>query len=82
MNLTDRSLPIIEKKPPRTKVKVSPSMLPMLATICPVQIVGSEQSEGLVVLVLEGAGCPKAEWSTIHCENERGKTTVTIKAQN
>ena len=54
----------------------------MLATICPVQIVGSEQSEGLVVLVLEGAGCPKAEWSTIHCENERGKTTVTIKAQN
>jgi len=48
-------LPIIEPNRTRIKVKVSPSMLPMFATICPFEIIGSEQSDGgIVVLVLEG----------------------------
>ena len=77
------SIPIIAAKKPRIKVKVSPSMLPMFATICPFDIVGSEQSDGgVVVLVLEGAGLPKAEWGTIMCERKGAASMVEIVGIN
>ena len=77
------AIPIITAPKPRTKVKVSPQLLPMFATICPFDIVGSEQSDGdVVVLVLEGAGLPKAEWSTIICERKGGKSIVEIVGVN
>ena len=58
-------------------------MLPMFATICPFDIVGSEHSDGgIVVLVLEGAGLPKSEWSTIMCERKGSKSVVELVAIN
>lgn len=80
MNST--SLPTINLPQPklkRTKVKVSADMLPMFATICPARIVGSEQSDGLVVLVLEAEKLPDTEWSTIYVENDGRKSTISIK---
>jgi hypothetical protein len=76
-------LPIIQPKRPTTKVKISPSLLPMFATICPFDIIGSEQSrDGVVVLVLEGNGLPQAEWSTIMCERKGNKSIVEIVGVN
>ena len=73
------SIPIIQAPRPTTKVKISPSLLPMFATICPFDIIGSEHSrDGLVVLVLEGTGLPQAEWSTIMCERKGNKSIVEI----
>jgi hypothetical protein len=75
------SIPIIQAKRPTTKVRVSPQLLPMFATICPFDIIGSEHSNsGDVVLVLEGLGLPQAEWSTIMCERKGNKSVVEIVA--
>jgi len=78
------NLPIIEPKLRTIKVKVTPSMLPMFATICPVDIIGSEKSEDpdCVVLVLAGNKLPKGEWGTVHCERDGCKSIVTIHAIN
>lgn len=76
-------LPIIEPRRPTTKVKISPSLLPMFATICPFDIIGSEKSgDGVVVLVLEGNGLPQAEWSTIMCERKGNKSVVEVVGVN
>lgn len=77
-------IPMIDPKPklPRTKVRVDAQQLPMLATICPAQIVGSEKSEGYVTLILEGKGLPDAEFSTLFCTNDGVTSTVKIEAQN
>lgn len=77
------NLPIIEPKLNRLKVKVSPQLLPMFATICPVDIVGSDAcDDGNVVLILQGAKLPKGEWGTIFCEAKGASSIVTIKAIN
>ena len=78
-----KGLPIIEARRPTTKVKISPSLLPMFATICPFDIIGSEKSDGgVVVLVLQGTGLPQAEWSTIMCERKGNKSIVEIVGVN
>ena len=76
------AIPIIAAKQRRTKVQCSPQLLPMFATICPFAIVGSEQCEGNVVLVLEGSGLPDAEWSTIMCSISGGKSIVEVVGLN
>jgi hypothetical protein len=79
-----RGLPIITPPQKTIKVRVAPHMLPMFATICPVEIVRSEASDtdGLIILVLRGANLPDAEWGTIHCETKGCSSIVTIKAVN
>ena len=76
-------IPIIDAKPklPRTKVRVDPNTLPLLATICPAQIVGSEQSEGFVTLVLEGKGLPAGEFSILRCTNDGVTSKVEIVSE-
>lgn len=76
------AIPIITAPARRTKVKISAQLLPMFATICPFAIVGSEQCEGNIVLVLEGAGLPKAEWSAIVCSLDGCKSVVEVVGVN
>lgn len=75
------NLPIIEPKPKSIKVRVSPQMLPMFATICPVEIAGSfDTRDGTVGLVLRGASLPDGEYGTIFCERDGASSTISIKA--
>lgn len=69
---------------PRTKIKVSADMLPMLVTVLPAQIIGSEQcGGGVVCLVVEGPQLPKSEYCTVHVKRTGAvKSEVEIVAVN
>lgn len=74
------NLPILEPKRRRAKCRVSPQTLPMLATICPADIVGSfDTDDGTVGLVLEGNDLPDSEFVTLWCEARGAKSIVEIK---
>lgn len=72
----------IAPKMVRTKLRLEASALPMIVTILPAQIVGSEKCElaGTVILVIEAPGLEEAEFSTLDINIEHGKSTVEIKA--
>lgn len=84
MQMIGGHLPIIEAPQKTIKVRVGAQMLPMFATICPVEIIGSEQSDvpSTVTLVLRGNKLPDGEWGMIFCSTDGCTSTVEIRAIN